>query len=300
MHHPTYLHAATRQASHLLHDATRFTTSNTGRNHFHSAISHRDSPPQLWGDFIYMVPPFLAYYSVAINNLTYLEEAVRQCGFYRDALVTDIHLPDGRKCHGLWRHIVSDPPKLGPGTCCTDPDVWLTSSAWALAGMVRVLSTVLKWIPHPDKIPRTRFWRFRNDSQASLLSIITEILDCTMSQSRDPETDLLRNYLDGSNAPSSAHAFGDVAGTALMTSAVYRLAVLRPGIFGTETYLKWADKNYKSVAQHVDHDGKAGPVTTPYEVPGKKSLDMSPEGQSMVVMMAAARRDCVTNGACQA
>lgn len=245
-----------------------------------------------------MVPPFLAYYSVASNNLTYLHEAVRQCEFYRNGLVTDIDLPDGKKCHGLWRHIVSDPPELDPGTCCTDSDVWLTSSGWALAGMVRVLSTVVKWIPHPDKVDRVRFWRLRNDSQASLLKIITEILDCTISQSRDPETDLLRNYLDGSTATSSAYAFGDVAGTALMTSAVYRLAVLRPWTFGTETYLKWADRNYISVAQHVDQQGKAGPVTTPYEVPGKKSLEMSPEGQSMVVMMAAARRDCVRSGAC--
>lgn len=51
-----------------------------------------------------------------------------------------------------------------------------------------------------------------------------------------------------------------------MTSVVYRLAVLRPDMFATGVYPRWADKNYKAVARHVGRDGKAGPVTTPFEV----------------------------------
>lgn len=297
-HDRIYLEAATRQAHHLLHNATRFGAGpNLARDL--SAISHRDSPPQLWGDFVYMVPPFLAYYGVASNNLAYLEEGVRQCELYRNVLVTDVDLPNGLKCHGLWRHIVSDPATLGPDVCCTDSGVWLTSNAWAMAGMVRVLATVVKWAPHPDKVDRVKFWKFRKEAQTSLLNMIDEMLNCTISQTRDPQTNLLRNYLDVPTASSTGYAFGDVAGTALMTSALYRLAVLRPAIFATETYLSWADDNYRSVAQLVDDEGRAGPVTTPYEVPGKKSLDMSPEGQSMVVMMAASRRDCVMDGTCR-
>ena len=121
-----------------------------------------------------------------------------------------------------------------------------------------------------------------------------------MAQSRDPETSLLRNYLDGEASPSAAYAFGDVTDTALMTSALYRLAVLLPDRFATEKYLSWADQNYGAVASHVDREGKAGPVTTPYEMPGKKSLEMSPEGQSMVLPMAMAWRDYVKREVYQA
>jgi hypothetical protein len=84
-----------------------------------------------------------------------------------------------------------------------------------------------------------------------------------------------------------------------MTFAIYRLAVLRPDVFATERYLGWAARNSRAVARHAGRNGKAGPVTTPSEVPGKKILEMSPEGQSMVVLMAAAWRDCVEAGACR-
>ena len=292
-----YLEAAHRQTKHLLDRATRFPVTKGGNLR---AISHRDEPPQLWGDFVYMVPPFLASYSVATGNLRYIKEAVRQCQMYRTVLVADVVLPSGEKCKGLWRHIVSHPPKLAERVCCSDHGVWLTANAWAMAGMVRVLETVVKWNATQVGSGEKGYESWRIESEQSLLGLLEEMLSCAMAQSRDSDTDLLKNYMDGKEEPSAARAFGDVAGTALMTSAVHRLAVLKPERFGTEWYLGWAENNYKNVADRVDRDGRAGPVTTPYEVPAKSSLPMSPEGQSMVVMMAAARRDCVQSGICQA
>jgi hypothetical protein len=93
-----------------------------------------------------------------------------------------------------------------------DPDVWLTSNAWVVVGMLRDLAMAEKWTPPSVNIDEER--RFEHSRQVtvwSLLGIITEMLDCTMVQSRDPETDLLRNHLDGSAAASAAYAFGDVA-----------------------------------------------------------------------------------------
>ena len=120
-HDQSYFEAAQRQAQYLKNNATRFRL-NSG----HSALSHRDSPPQLWGDFVYMVPPFLAYYGVATGDSSFMQEAVRQCELYAQILETDIILPNGTSCVGLWRHIVSQPAELEPDVCCSDPYVWFT------------------------------------------------------------------------------------------------------------------------------------------------------------------------------
>lgn len=120
-HDQSYFAAAQRQAQYLKNNATRFRLSAT-----HAAMSHRDDPPQLWGDFVYMVPPFLAYYGVAIGDLSFMQEAVRQCELYTQILATDIILPNGTSCVGPWRYIVSHPAELEPDVCCSDPYVWLT------------------------------------------------------------------------------------------------------------------------------------------------------------------------------
>ncbi|KAF6747154.1 hypothetical protein DFP72DRAFT_992618 [Ephemerocybe angulata] len=53
------------------------------------AISHRAAIPELWADFMYMVPPFLAYYAADKSDEDLLKETVKQCGLYRDILQTD-------------------------------------------------------------------------------------------------------------------------------------------------------------------------------------------------------------------
>ncbi|KAK7903044.1 hypothetical protein LTR67_001061 [Exophiala xenobiotica] len=293
-HDNAYFEAARRQAEYLLQRATRFHINETA-----SAISHRDEPPELWGDFIYMVPPFLAYYGVATQDLRFLKEAVHQCQLYNDVLRTDVSLETGDICRGLWRHIVSDPMILPTATCCSDPDVWLTSNAWAVAGMTQVLATIVKWQPPLDGgVARSDYARFAGVAKGALVEIITAMLTCVVRQARDPESSLVKNYLDGPLARSAEYAFGDTAGTALMSAAVYRLAVLEPTTFARPDLLDWADINWHVVSKHIDNKGIVGPVADVSNVPSKVPVQQTSEGQSMVLLMYSARQDCVRAGLC--
>ena len=293
-HDSAYFEAARRQAEYLVQRATRFHLNVTA-----SAISHRDEPPELWGDFIYMVPPFLAYYGVATQDLHFLKEAVHQCQLYNDVLKIDVVLETGDICRGLWRHIVSDPMTLPTGICCSDPEVWLTSNAWAVAGMTRVLATIVKWQPPPDGgVAWSDYAKFADAAKDALVEIITSMLTCVVRQARDPESSLVKNYLDGPLSRSAEYAFGDTAGTALMSATVYRLAVLDPTTFARPDLLNWADVNWRVVSKHIDHKGTAGPVADVSNVPSKGPVRQTSEGQSMVLLMYSARRDCVRAGLC--
>ncbi|KAJ9119811.1 hypothetical protein QFC24_005524 [Naganishia onofrii] len=96
------------------------------------AISHRLTHVSLWADFVYMVPPFYAYYGLTQNDtkqqIRYLQKAYDQCRVYRDYL---------KRSDGLWKHIIMGPDKI-------DPWPWATSNGWAAAGMLRVLATMQK------------------------------------------------------------------------------------------------------------------------------------------------------------
>lgn len=81
---------------------------------------------QLWADFIYQVPPTLAYYGQFTSNTSFLLEACNQCSLYRT------YLQDPTT--SLWQHIV-----LGS---YQDYGLWGTGNAWAAAGMARVLATM--------------------------------------------------------------------------------------------------------------------------------------------------------------
>lgn len=99
-----YAQAASDQLNYLLHTAPRAPDG---------AISHRTDSVQLWSDFIYMVPPFLAYYGAVTANQSLLEEAYNQIKLYRG------HLKDDS---GLWKHIAT-----GDGSPNgADPSHWST------------------------------------------------------------------------------------------------------------------------------------------------------------------------------
>jgi rhamnogalacturonyl hydrolase YesR len=92
-------------------------------------ISTRESEVQLWSDFVFMAPPFIAYYGAlegGSNGATLLQTAYDQVRLYR-AVLFDQGV-------GLWRHIA-----LGSWS---DPTHWATGNAWAAAGMLRVLATI--------------------------------------------------------------------------------------------------------------------------------------------------------------
>ena len=203
-------------------------------------------------------------------------------------------LDNGQNCHGLWRHIVSDPPDLDPGVCCTDPDVWLTSNAWAVAGMTRVLSTILKWQPPTDSpTSHAEYSNFRGASKATLIDLVASVLQGTVSQARDRETSLLKNYLDGQSHRSAPWAYGDAAGAALMASTVYRLAVVLPEIYAVPPWLSWADQNLRAVAKHIGQDDGVSAVADVGHVPSKSPVNQTSEGQIMTTLMYSAWRECV-------
>lgn len=185
-----YLDAATRQLNHL-YDVPRWSNG---------AISQRDSVAELWADFMYMAPPFIAYYGPAFNSDETLQYAHQQCALYREVLKAN--LTSGDVSSGAWQHII------GPET--QDLGLWSTGNGWAAMGMARVLATLLHW--HPAEIDE-------NSKTMDLFGWIGEILQGAMSSSKDDG--LLRNYLNDDSW------FGETSGTALLTATVYRLAVMQ-------------------------------------------------------------------------
>lgn len=159
--------------------------------------------------------------------------------------------------------------------------------------MTRVLATLLakqstglrSWLDNGSFVV--------DDDIRSLTEILESMLECMIAQSRDVHSGLLRNYLDGEKHQSAAWAFGDAAGTSLVTAAVYRLAVLLPEAFMKRGYLLWADQNIQAVAKHVHEDGRVGPVAQINGVPSTKAVEATSEGQSMALLLYAARRDFV-------
>jgi rhamnogalacturonyl hydrolase YesR len=83
--------AATQQLNYLLYKAPRTAQG---------AISHRSNEAQFWSDFVYMVPPFLAYYGAIVQDVDTLREAWNQCRLYRDGL-----MEFSGENYGLWKHI---------------------------------------------------------------------------------------------------------------------------------------------------------------------------------------------------
>lgn len=259
-HHPEYLAAAQRQVRYLLEEAPRYGEI---------AISHRIDVEEVWADFLYMVPPFLAFYAVAVNDNMIMGAAVAQCeAYYEELAQKDESLPD----HGLWRHIA--------GPTHDDPGYWSTGNGWVAAGLTRVLATLIKWEP-------TRGIDSRG--VVSLKKKIRDLIDGVITTDlHRHEEGLLPNYL---HTMDNEPWFGDVAGTALLTSAVYRMMVLdydhcRP-------YRQWADKKSKAVFRCVDTaSGIARPAVNSLKHAQREPLMTgNPEAQSFVILLWAAMRD---------
>jgi hypothetical protein len=253
-----YYTAACRQATFLLTSVPR--TSK-------GAISHRYDVAEAWSDFVYMVPPFLAYLSVATGEINYLNTALTQIHLYRD----ELQISEGRHA-GQWRHII------GPQN--QDEGAWASGCGWAAMGMARVLATVMKW-------RTTRDWK---EEQAQLKGHILELLNGALASPRDPANMLLRNYLNDETYS------GEAAGTALLAATAYRMAVLVPDEFGPDgfggKYLTWADESRSAVGKCIDKNGLLAPVVNPLRHLQREPLDGgSPEGQCFAALMFAAYSD---------
>ncbi|KAI0075033.1 hypothetical protein K474DRAFT_1685519 [Panus rudis PR-1116 ss-1] len=234
------------------------------------AISHRVSQVQLWSDFVYMVPPFLAYYGVLSDNQTLVREAYNQIKLYRQYLRDE-------NAGGLWKHVLL-------GSSGNDEGHWSTGNAWAAAGMLRVLGTI-RHSPFPKN--------FKNE-QKDLRNWVSEITDAMYPHLQS--SGLFRNYADDDSS------FEDASSTALLTSAVYRHALLS----NVHKHLPDAERSRKALSSpsdsnngnsslaHFDSNMWLTPVVNPHSY-GRQGAQ-SPEGQAFVVEMQAAWRDWVAAG----
>jgi hypothetical protein len=126
-----------------------------------------------------------------------------------------------------------------------------------------------------------------------LLRYVKEILSGAVSafnavNEQSPKF-LLRNDI------TSDGSFEEGAGTALLASVVFRLAVLFPddGDFSTGSeFLKWASSSRLSVFRQVDPTtGILSPVVDPMDWKNPRLAQSSSEGQCFALILFAAWRD---------
>ncbi|KAI5123008.1 hypothetical protein M0805_007630 [Coniferiporia weirii] len=242
------------------------------------ALSHRVSELQLWSDFVYMVPPFLAYYGVMTENRSMVEAAYTQISLYRNYLRDE-------SANNLWKHVVM-------GSDFQDEGHWSTGNGWAAAGMLRVLGT----------IKNSQYSKALKGEVKDLTNWVNEIHDGMYQHIRDDN--LFNNYADNGDT------FADASSAALLAATVYRTALLT----STYRHLPTAEAVRKSLwspsagignsfvdastltnMTHFSVDGWLTPVVNPDSFGDQGS--QSPEGQAFVIEMYAAWRDWVQNGA---
>lgn len=256
------LAAATRQKDILLNQTPRYSNG---------AISYTTGQPQLWSDAVAMFPPFLAYYGVATADLELVREAVRQIGLYRDVL----RIGSGRT-KGLWRHVVGSSDDADEGA-------WSTGNAWAAYGMARVRATITAWPTSNATLTKEK-----DDLDTWIAEIFSGVV-----VTDDDSTGLLRNYMGDSTWS------GETSGTALLAAAAYRMAIMRPEVFAKDTYLDWMHRKRRAVFQRVDAEGIARPAVNSLKPKSKTPFTgVSPEGESFLLLLSTAWRDCVCAGIC--
>ncbi|KAG9041159.1 hypothetical protein FS837_012652, partial [Tulasnella sp. UAMH 9824] len=248
------------------------------------AISHRSERVQLWSDFIYMAPPFMAYYAALSQpniDRDLLYESYNQIKLYRNYLFDDDP--------GLWKHIV-----MGN---FQDNGHWSTGNGWVSAGIMRVLCTINQTTVgyQPEFVA----------AQRDLQNWATEIVNNIWEFQKDDGS--INDYADQNDS------FSDSSSTALIASVTFRLASLPMILRGPQNDIDPADRpavDPSSLAHLVKlkqssidaavrardlirsrinpDDGWLDQVVDPYDwgSPGQQS----PEGQSFVLLMEAGWR----------
>ncbi|PLW50036.1 hypothetical protein PCASD_01251 [Puccinia coronata f. sp. avenae] len=231
------------------------------------AISQRDKELQYWSDYMYMAPPFLAYYGAATSNATLLEIAYNQAKQYRTIL-------QGGKIK-VWQHIVDG--------SFEDRSYWSTGNGWAAAGMMRIYATFLN-LRDPKLNKLTQPWR------DDLAKWVIEIVKGAYAY-QYKDSYLLPNYLANTNA---SHNYAECSGTALIAAAAYRLASLQPEC---EERMPLHAINKARVAifsKYTNHQtGAVAPVVdpldwnsaTPFNGTKPETGFVSPEGQAFTVLL---------------
>ncbi|KAJ7142603.1 hypothetical protein C8R44DRAFT_974264 [Mycena epipterygia] len=229
------------------------------------AISQNADVTEVWADFIYMLPPFLAYFAADTQNASLLETAYLQCGLYRSVLLFSSNTSDT----AFLLHSLRPPTAAGTtvGPQSAEPGLWSTGNGWAAAGMARVLAAVLK-------APVTLNTAGCDTTITDFTPWIQEIVEGARAAPAD--LGLLRNHPDDT---TPGYGFGEISGSALIAAVAYRIVVLTPEAFNADTDAQ--------VNPHVTQNGTA----TGYgAVDGGES-----EGNNFVVLYAA-WRDCMWTG----
>ncbi|KAJ7644864.1 hypothetical protein FB45DRAFT_999750 [Roridomyces roridus] len=279
----TFAVAAASEIDYMLNQAPRWANG---------AISQRADVPELWADFMYMAPPFIAYYGADQNNASLIETAYLQCGYYRQVLLfnssSTTFSPVGTAPNnGLWRHII------GPQS--QELGLWSTGNAWAAAGMLRVLQTVIK-------APAALDASWRDTAISDLTAWIKEIIDGARASPMDGG--LLRNYLD--DVSGDGHGFGEISGSSMLAAVTYRMVATAPTAFPASEYLPFAE-GIRGVLGGVDADGNPHITADGIATPAVNPLGWSdtapwtagsPEGNNFVVLLYSAWRDCIDSGVC--
>lgn len=237
------------------------------------AISHHSNQLQLWSDFVYMVPPFLAYYGVMTKNKSAVAESYNQIRLYRQ------YLRDQNA--NLWRHMA-----FGSNQ---DTGHWSTGNGWVAAGMIRVLGT----------IKNSQYAGSFKNEQKDLIAWTLEIQAGMYQYLRS--TSCFGNYADDNKS------FDDAASASLLAATVYHLSTLA----GKHDHIPLAERTRIALTAvsslgngptsgpfnsmvHFDVDGWLTPVVDPssFGEVGSKS----PEAQAFVLMMQAGYRDWAQAG----
>ncbi|KAG8737056.1 hypothetical protein FRC10_008607 [Ceratobasidium sp. 414] len=230
----------------------------------------------LWSDFIYMVPPFLAYYGMINNNQTLLG-AYSQIKLYWSALI------DGT---GMWQHI-----KTGS---FEDVGHWSTGNGWVARGMLRVLATIQgsQWA-NPLKGQTRDLENWVIEILDAMWPHLVRISDYLINFFTNNTFEIYDQNLDGLfyNYAGGPSTFPDAASTALLAASTYHLSL----VSGVHTHLPSAEHVRGIIStQHLDSSGWLNPVVVPnsFHDPGQQS----PEAEAFVLQMHAAWEDWVEDG----
>jgi hypothetical protein len=214
--------------------------------------------------------PFLAYYGVAHQDLQSIHEAFRQIEHHRDAL-----LITGGSKKGLWKNIDGLPEYA-------DARQSSVSNAVAALGMLQVRSIIAAW-PESNLSMRAEI--------DTLDTYVYEVLNAAQGD-QDEESGLFREHL----YEEISHRI--TSSTALLAAVAYRWAIITHDSSRSEGLLRWAHKLRRTVFQSIDADGILSPVPSLASGGARDKVKIDAEGQSYLLMLAAAWRDCVCNGLC--
>jgi hypothetical protein len=210
-----------------------------------------------------MISPFISFLGLARNDTELLGEALSQWRGLSSALIRD----------NLYVHM--------SGGANADSRLWTTGSGWMLAGLMRILASIDAAGPSSAAQLAGDVAAAKDTAAAVFKALFAELKDEGADAARIP------NFLRNSGG-------GDLesAGTAIVAAAFYRFYALAPDL--AKPMEADANRAYNGVMKQLQDGVLRGCVDPSGQgaVSFARIMDEpSPEGQSFVVLMYAARQD---------